>query len=233
MLRAPRAVPAAAAEQCPGKSHVLGLQLGDGSQQPGKFLPVPEPLLTSEINGKGRLLPEANQQALCLWPLPALDGLEPALDHQGWFGVGQSPQLIEWGGRGQETDQILTGVASQPGAHSHLQQSKEKHIRLCREQGHKRGRTPAQAGLSSAPHPQESWGRGAAWLQEAELDPWEEPAGNAGNQPAGLGHSPHPHLCLGGLQPKSPEHPSVQAQLVESVTRAKPDVPGSGKCRGF
>lgn len=155
-----------------------------------------------------------------LLALPALDGLEPALDRQGWFSAGQSlgNHHSSWSGEEGARKQILTGVASQPGAHSHLQQSKEKHIRLCREQGHKRGCTPAQAGLSSTPHPQESWGRGAAWLQEAELDPWEgtcwqcrELAGNAGNQPAGLGHSPHPHLCLGGLQPMSPEHPSVQA----------------------
>lgn len=112
-----------------------------------------------------------------------------------------------WSGEEGARKQILTGVASQPGAHSHLQESKEKHIRLCREQGHKRGRTPAQAGLRSTPHPQESWGRGAAWLWEAELDPWEEPADNAGNQPAGLGHSPDPHLCLGGVC--SPFHPST------------------------
>lgn len=135
---------------------------------------------------------------LCLWSLPGLDGLELALNGQGWFSAGHSLGNCNslWSEEEGAGEEVLTGVASRPGARSHLQQSEGKHVRLCQEPGHEQGLTPAPApaqdrqGLVTSHIPRESWGQGGARLWEAELDPWEEPArGNAGNEPARLGGS--------------------------------------------
>lgn len=74
---------------------------------------------------------------LCLWSLPGLDSFELALNGQGWFSARHSLSNCYslWSGEEGTREEVLTGVASQPGVRSRLQQSKEKHVRLCQSRG--------------------------------------------------------------------------------------------------
>lgn len=156
-----------------------------------------------------------------------------ARNGQGCFGAEHSlgDHYSSWRGEAGAGGEVLTGAASRPGARTHLQQSKEKQVRLCWGAGGSHPSPcpcPGQAGFSNVLHPQGELGA----RRSPALGSRAGPLG--GTCQAGR-EEPGPCLCRGDLQPF---RPSVQTRLVKSLPTAKPDVPGwwtrgSGQRGGF